>query len=812
MKHLALLFVLISSTAFAEEKNPEGSWSGSIELPNLRMGINVQLTKADPWTATIDIPAQGLTGFALSDVKIDADRVQFAMKGIPGNPAFDGKLADDGKSISGDFTQGAIAAKFSLKRKVAKPDHGTKSNADKKTKVGVSLDQRLERLASKLEERRQEFGIPGVALAVVKDDKVILSRGFGVANKENQTPVTPETLFAIGSSTKAFTATVIGMLIDDGKMSWDDPVTRHLPAFKLAVDSEDEEAEATIRDLLSHRSGFTRMGMIWAAGKVSRDEILEVATKAEPWAEFRKGFHYCNVTYLAAGQAAAVAAESTWDEIIAKRIFAPLGMSGSTTFYEVAQKDPRLSKGYTATENQTQLPMRNIDSIGPAGSINSNAVDMAKWLRFQLNNGDLDSQRLISEEQFLETRSPQIAIGGGVDYGLGWMLREIDGHRLVEHGGNIDGFGAQVGLFPDDNLGFVLLTNVSASPLQALSNNMVAEAILGNWSESSKTLSAEALEPFTGEYVANFGAFKNAIFKVAEKKGKLTVDVPGQMAYELKPPNDEGKWLFALTDTIAVSFDHKDEKQPASSMTMYQAGVELVMPRKAGDEKKGDATPDDDLPTAEEILTLRDGPGRGRNFENFDSFRVKGDVRSVHSGVTGKFSRQTIDADKTRYELNLGRFGKENSIIDGDRGWQESDFEPSKELKGKLLAQAKVQSQIPLQGDWSKQFDKVNVLRAETYKKRKTYVVELLIDELPPVIVSVDAETGDLLKLVTHVVSSDSAMEIPIKINFEKHRDEDGVRMPWRSISSNDMTGRVIAEVTSVETNPDIDAKLFELP
>ena len=152
---------------------------------------------------------------------------------------------------------------------VGAPAHGTEP----------TLEARLAKLTEDLETQRQELHIPGMAMAVVQGDELIYSHGFGSANLENSTPVTPETLFAIGSSTKAFTASLIGMLVDEGKMSWDDPVTKFLPYFELKIDTEDPEATVTIRDLLSHRTGFTRMGMLWAGGAVTRHAHYAVIRK-----------------------------------------------------------------------------------------------------------------------------------------------------------------------------------------------------------------------------------------------------------------------------------------------------------------------------------------------------------------------------------------------------------------------------------------------------------------------------------------------------------------------------------------------------
>lgn len=443
-----------------------------------------------------------------------------------------------------------------------------------------SLEQRLDLLVEQLEQQRQSLHIPGMAIAVVKDDELVLAHGFGVTNIETETPVTPETIFAIGSSTKAFTATLVGMLVDEGKMDWDDPITKYLPYFELDIDSEDANAEATIRDLLSHRTGFVRMGLLFASGKIPREEVLHDATAAEPFAGFREKFYYSNVMYMAGGIAAEKAAGTDWDTLIADRIFEPLGMESTSTSISQAQKDPRLSLGYLWDDDLQAYkykPMRNVDNIAPSGAINSNVLDMAQWLRLQLGLGEYEDQHLISEEQLRETWTSQIEeIAPGISYGLGWMLREWEGQPVVEHGGNVDGFSAEVALLPESSLGFVLLTNVSVSPLQQQSINMVWEALLGEWEMPGETTE---YEPYIGEYIANFGPFEDVEFTVLVQNDRLAVDVPGQQIYELKDPDEEGKWYFAISDEIALSFD-RDANDNVIGMKLYQAGLVFELPRK----------------------------------------------------------------------------------------------------------------------------------------------------------------------------------------------------------------------------------------
>jgi len=434
------------------------------------------------------------------------------------------------------------------------------------------FEERLATLDKRLEEARIKNKIPGLAIAIVKDDQVVFAKGYGHSDVEANTPVDTETLFAIGSSTKSFTGALIAMLVDEGLMQWDDPVTKFLPDFKMKIDTGDKQI--TVRDLLCHRTGFARMGLLWAGGRLTREEVIRQAAQAEAYAGFQEKFLYNNVMFMTAGICAARAAESDWDSLIAERIFKPLGMKDSDTTIRVAQKDSRLSLGYIWNEDKNtfeHLPMRNLDSIGPAGSINSNVIDMAQWLRFQLAKGRFNDHQLLDEEQHAETWTKQMEIAGGINYGFGWMLQEWNKKQVVEHGDNIDGFGAQVTLLPELNTGYVLLTNVTLTPLQGSSISLVFDTLFGDVTED-KGLDGIDTASFVGKYIANFGPFNNATFEVLMKDGNLAIDVPGQTVYELKAPDDEGKWYFAATNTIAVSFNNNQEGK-VISVNLHQAGM-----------------------------------------------------------------------------------------------------------------------------------------------------------------------------------------------------------------------------------------------
>lgn len=446
------------------------------------------------------------------------------------------------------------------------------------------LPARLEQLRTRLEAARVKHHIPGMAVAVVKGDDVIFAEGFGLADLETKRPVTPKTLFAIGSTTKAFTSAVVAMQVDAGKLAWDDPLSKHVPELQLRPRPADPKAaapELTLRDALCHRSGFTRMAMLTTSNDLSTTEVFTLASKAEPIAAYREKFLYNNEIYAAAGEAAARTAGTTWAQLVQTRLLEPLGMKSTSFTVDAAKQDPELSRGYRyreVTAVHEAVPMRSIDSIAPAGAINSNVLDMAKWLRLQLGRGTFEGKPLVSAERLQDTWSPQIEVAGGIRYGLGWMLGDWQGHRVVEHGGNIDGYAAEVAMLPDDELGFVLLTNVSVTPLQRESLGIVFDSLLGELPDPDAKTPALDLQPLTGRYVADFGPFDDVRFTVTNEGGKLFVDVPGQTKYELSAPNEQGRWPFALTDTIQVSFE-RDAEGKAQVLHMFQGGLEFELPR-----------------------------------------------------------------------------------------------------------------------------------------------------------------------------------------------------------------------------------------
>ena len=353
----------------------------------------------------------------------------------------------------------------------------------------------LQGLDAAVEQALQDWQMPGLALAIVKDDAVVLSKGYGVRERGQPTPVDERTVFAIGSVTKAFTAAALGMLVDEGKLGWDDPVTAHLPGFQLY--DPYVTREITLRDLLTHRSGLPRGDLIWIGSDFDRAEILRRVRYLPPRWSFRSHYGYQNILYLAAGEVVAAVTGRSWDEFIRERIFAPLGMTDSSTSVTALADTANVATPHAAVDGRVQpVPYRNIDCIAPAGAINSNVADMTQWIRLLLADGQYGGNRLLSADTMSELFTPQTVMGLAapevkaygpqirghthfVAYGLGWMLYDYRGRKIASHTGAIDGMRAALGLIPEERLGIVVLTNLNFENLAPALMFKVLDAYLG---------------------------------------------------------------------------------------------------------------------------------------------------------------------------------------------------------------------------------------------------------------------------------------------------------------------------------------------
>jgi CubicO group peptidase (beta-lactamase class C family) len=341
-----------------------------------------------------------------------------------------------------------------------------------------------------MEEARKSWQVPGAAVVVVHNDRVIYCKGSGVTQLGGKKKVTPDTVFALASGSKPFTTLALAMLVDDGKMAWDDPVRKHVEFFHLYDPLAD--AEVTLRDLVTHRTGVGGHDLLWYRAPWGLEEMIRMIGRVKPSLSFRSGFEYQSIMFSTAGYAVGKASGSSWEDFMQKRIFGPLGMKNTTVTTTAIDKDLRASPHRKNKDGKVVvIPWYEMTRPNPAGSINSSARDLGQWLRFQLGDGTFDGKRLVSEDNLEEMHSPQIVLPldkryrvmhpftHQMSYGLGWVIQDYRGQLLLSHGGSIDGFRAHMALVPKAKLGIALLNNLDQTQMNLAVSNSIIDLVLG---------------------------------------------------------------------------------------------------------------------------------------------------------------------------------------------------------------------------------------------------------------------------------------------------------------------------------------------
>jgi CubicO group peptidase (beta-lactamase class C family) len=336
----------------------------------------------------------------------------------------------------------------------------------------------------------RQFEVPGIAVAVVQDGRVVLTRGYGVRKLGESTPVDEHTLFGIASNTKAFTATALGILVEEGKLRWDAPVIDYLPWF--AMYDPFVTRELTIRDLLVHRSGLGLGAgdlLWWPPSTYNRKEIARRLRYIKPATGFRSAYAYDNVLYSVAGEVIETVSGQTWEDFIQSRILARVGMTGSSVRHSASAAGGNVATPHAPIDGKVRpiAPFAS-DNTNPAGGINSSAADISKWLRVQLDSGRLaDGSRLFSPRTTFELWSivtpyrvgrlpPELAglQASFAGYGLGFEMRDFRGHKLVSHTGGLPGYVSRIALVPDRRLGIAVFTNQeSGEAFQAITYRLL---------------------------------------------------------------------------------------------------------------------------------------------------------------------------------------------------------------------------------------------------------------------------------------------------------------------------------------------------
>jgi CubicO group peptidase (beta-lactamase class C family) len=483
MRRLTLLaFALAALTSVSSAQSQvAGDWQGTLSAggAQLHLVLHLAAAKDGSLSGSLDSVDQGANGIPITTAALKDSKLSLVIDAVHGT--YDGTVNKDATEIDGTWTQGQ-PLELNFKR------------APAASAAAPAAKPSLDGLDEFVNQTMKDWKVPGLALAVIQDGKVTLLKGYGYRDLEKQLPVTPNTLFAIGSITKSFTVTTLGMEMDEGKVDWDKPVRDYLPTFKLFTPELTEQV--TIRDLITHRTGLPRHDLVWYSSDFPREDILRRLQFLEPSKPLRTTFQYNNMMFMTAGYIAGQLNGTSWEDAVIQRIFKPLGMTG-TNFSELETQQSAdfgqpYRKGRDLKAELKRIPFDaqcpNRCAMGPAGEINSNVADMSKYLLFHMSLGKADGKQLLSENNSAQMQTPQMAIPGSPayketgensSYGMGFFLSTYRGHKQVEHGGNIDGFSANLAFLPNEKIGVVVLTNLDGNPVPNIVAMNIFDRLLG---------------------------------------------------------------------------------------------------------------------------------------------------------------------------------------------------------------------------------------------------------------------------------------------------------------------------------------------
>lgn len=393
-----------------------------------------------------------------------------------------------------------------------------------------------ERFRQEAQEGLQLWESPSVSVGVVKDGQVVLCEGFGLRDEAGGLPADGQTLYQIGSCSKAFTAALVAILVDQGKLDWDTPIRQYVPEVRFY--DEYLTRSATLRDLLSHRTGLPRHEYAWYGTDFTKEQLIHNLRYLEPNQPMRTVFQYNNQCYILAGYIVERLTGKTYEQCLSEYLFEPLGMTRTCAFLDDIEGDANHATPYDRPDpldvlhGKRAIPFYRMPAedkaagigtpLGPAGSINSCPEDMLKWVQLHLNHGRVGDRQLISEAAMAQLHHPQMLLQTPLDmpmdeaafhcYGLGWFLESFRGKKLLQHGGNINGFSGFTAFLPEENLGVVAYTNMNGSYLHYALARTVLDHYLGyedgNWVRRYRDFVAERqkklpdqMAAFTGKQV-----------------------------------------------------------------------------------------------------------------------------------------------------------------------------------------------------------------------------------------------------------------------------------------------------------------------
>lgn len=351
-----------------------------------------------------------------------------------------------------------------------------------------TLDEKLKEIDAYANIVMAEWKGPGMAIAVVKDDKVVSAKGYGTRELGKTEPVDENTVFAIASNSKAFTTASLAILVDEKKLAWDDKVSKYLPEFRMY--DPWVTSELTIRDLVTHRVGLDTFSgdLLWYEATYSADEILDRVRHLKPVSSFRSRYGYQNLMFIAAGEVIEKVSGKNWGEFVKERILTPLGMNRTTTTIKDLKDNAALPHNESGGKLRV-LHRGNVDGAAAAAGLNSSVADLSKWIRLQLGRGKFEGKQIFSEQRSWEMWQPYLAntISEAASktnptrhfntVGMGWFLYDYHGRKIINHSGGLDGMLSYTVLVPEENLGFVVLTN-SESPAFAIMMNKILDVFV----------------------------------------------------------------------------------------------------------------------------------------------------------------------------------------------------------------------------------------------------------------------------------------------------------------------------------------------
>lgn len=539
-------------------------------------------------------------------------------------------------------------------------------------------DPRLKGLDTFALKVLKDWHAAGVTIAVVEKGKVVYTGGFGFRDLDKKLPVTENTQFAIGSCTKAFTASILGMLQKDGVVDIDKPVRNYLPELKFQ--NEYTNDHATLRDMMCHRTGLPRHDLSWYASWATRIELLDRIQYMEPTAELRAKWQYNNFMFMAQGVVIEKLTGKSWEENMKEKILKPLGMDNTNVSTIDMEKSADHSLAFITKDSSIKsIPYRNIDAMGPAGSVNSCAKDMAKWLITWINGGKYNGNEIIPSSYVSEAMTVQMATGGGVPgvehpdiyfsgYGLGWGINSYRGHYRVEHGGGIDGFITTTGFFPSDSIGIFVSSNQGG--VSSTIRNFIADRMLKlpyrNWNkyllDANKKATASAKSVTKNDSIGHVfntnpshdlknysGTFSNPGYgsiNITMKDGGLvskfnSIDIRldhyhyDQFNAVILDPSLEDQ------DPIRFSF-HTDVKGEISKLTVpFEAGVKDIEFEK---ETKAIEVTYADLKKFEGEYELAPGTNA--------KFYIKGE-KTLYAFIEGQPEYELVPTGKNKFDLKV---------------------------------------------------------------------------------------------------------------------------------------------------------------